>query len=141
RCQNSGGRSGIVVYVPVWTVGTGPRSFHSWQAASHALQPMQVVVSMYFATTGSRRIPVFSPQSEAEERRISRVWVGIAASLHFLELHQEGLVLGRPGVRVHGRGRQHVGEGSRVAGVAGEAPMDRETDLPEVLAVDLQRAK
>jgi len=33
--------------LPVCCVGTGGRSFHSWQATSHALQPMQVEVSMY----------------------------------------------------------------------------------------------
>jgi len=37
------------------------RSFHSWQATSHALQPMQVLVSMYFATVGSLRSPVPPP--------------------------------------------------------------------------------
>jgi hypothetical protein len=31
---------------------------------------MQVLVSMNFDTTGRRRIPVFSPHSDAEERRI-----------------------------------------------------------------------
>src|SRR4051812_28935662 len=33
---------------------------------------MQVDVSMSLETTGSDRIPVFSPRSDAEERRVSR---------------------------------------------------------------------
>jgi hypothetical protein len=41
-------------------------------AASQALQPMQVVVSMYFDTVGTDRIPDRLPHTAAEERRISR---------------------------------------------------------------------
>jgi len=37
--------SGSVWYVPICTVVSGGRSFHSWHATSHALQPMQVDVS------------------------------------------------------------------------------------------------
>ena len=79
------------------------RSFHSWQATSHALQPMQVEVSMSFETAGSERRPVPLPQTEAEERRISRFWYAMAASSRLLDLHEEGLELRRPGVRVDGR--------------------------------------
>jgi len=65
---------GSVWYVPVCCVCASGRSFHSWQATSQALQPMQMVVSMYFATVGSLRSPVPPPRSEAEERRISSPW-------------------------------------------------------------------
>src|SRR6478672_10379512 len=67
RFQKFASRVGRVWYVPVCVVATVPRSFHSWQAASHALQPMQVLVSMYLETTGMLRIPVFDPHTEADE--------------------------------------------------------------------------
>ena len=41
-------------------------------AASQALQPIHVVVSMYFETVGTDRMPDWLPHTEAEERRISR---------------------------------------------------------------------
>src|ERR1700733_8541448 len=100
-----------------------PRSFHSWQATSHALHPIQVDVSMYLETVGVSRIPDRDPQTEAEERRISRFCVLMAAPSRLLELDEEGLELRRPGIRVHRGGRQHVGEGPRVALLAGEAPV------------------
>src|SRR5262245_6226442 len=96
---------------------------------------MQVEVSMYLETVGSRRMPVSVPGSEAEERRISSV----AGTLGLLQPHEERLVLGRPGVRVHRRGRQQVRERALVLRVAREAPMDGEADLPDLLAVDGER--
>src|SRR6187549_716819 len=56
-----------------------------------------------------------------------------------LQLDQERLVLRRPGVGVHGERGQHVGERPGVVLGAGEAPVDREPDLPDLLAVDLER--
>src|SRR5262249_27397292 len=103
------------------------RSFHSTQAASHALQPMHVVVSMYLETVGTVRMPVWLPQTDAEERRISRVCVLMVAS-RLLELDQERLELGRPGVGVHGGRRQEVREGAGVVGVPRVTPVDREAD-------------
>jgi hypothetical protein len=41
-------------------------------AASQALHPMHVVVSMYLDTVGTERIPERLPQTAPEERRISR---------------------------------------------------------------------
>ena len=64
--------SGSVWYVPICTVVSGGRSFHSWHATSHALQPMQVDVSTSFVTVGCSRIPG-AGADEAEMRRISRV--------------------------------------------------------------------
>src|SRR5438093_7754958 len=136
RFQKLGSSEGIVWYVPVCRVDTGPRSFHSWHATSHALQPMQVVVSMNFETTGSWRIPVAPPERDAEERRISRLWAAMAVLLRLLELDEEGLVLRRPGVRVTGGRRQQVGQRPGVAGLARKAPVDGEADLPQLLAVD-----
>ncbi len=60
--------------MPTCSVGAIGRSFHSWQATSHALQPMQMEVSMYLATTGILRSALPPPRSEAEERRISNPW-------------------------------------------------------------------
>src|SRR5215831_4331233 len=50
RFQKFGASDGIVWYEPAWVVLAIGRSFHSWHATSHALQPMQVEVSMYLAT-------------------------------------------------------------------------------------------
>src|SRR5215472_4642973 len=72
RFQYCGWRVGRVWYVPVCSVLTGGRSFHSWHATSQALHPMQVDVSMYLETTGTERMPERLPRTEAEERRISR---------------------------------------------------------------------
>src|SRR6185436_15736017 len=106
RFQNSACSVGSVWYVPKAWLATGARSFHSWQATSQALQPMQVVVSMYFATLGDLRRLVDSPRSEAEERRISPEFTPRAS--HLLDLDQERLVLGRPHVRLEHRGRERV---------------------------------
>src|SRR6516165_1721625 len=100
RFQYSAFSVGSVWYVPTCFVATGPRSFHSWQATSQALQPMQVVVSMYLETTCALRIPERLPQTEAEERRMSSVMFVLLLS-GFLELDEERLELGRPGVWVH----------------------------------------
>src|SRR5215831_9720926 len=116
-----------------------PVSFHSTHAASQALQPMHVVVSMYLETTGTVRIPDRLPQTEAEERRISRFCTLIFASSRLVQLDQEGLELGGPGVRIHGRGGQEVGQRAGVVGVAGVAPVNGEADLPYLLPIDLHR--
>src|SRR6266498_4178066 len=105
------------------------------QAASQALQPMQVVVSMYFETVGTLRIPDRLPRTEAEERRISRFWLMIVLPSRFLEFDQEGLELGRPRVRIHRGRRQQVGEWPGVGRVSGVAPVDGEPDLPHLLSV------
>src|SRR6266545_2507829 len=97
RFQYSACRVGSVWYVPVCAVAICRRSFHSMHAASQALQPMQVVVSMYFATVGTDRIPDRLPHTEAEERRISRFCCTlISSSSSLLDAHEEGLVLRRP---------------------------------------------
>src|SRR5262245_36661987 len=58
RFQKLASSVGIVWYVPVCCVLTSCRSFHSRHATSHALQPMQVVVSMNLETVGRMRMPV-----------------------------------------------------------------------------------
>src|SRR5688572_10846084 len=64
--------AGIVWYVPLCTVGSGGRSFHSWHATSHALQPMHVDVSMSFVTIGCTWTPE-AGADVAEMRMMSRV--------------------------------------------------------------------
>src|SRR5438876_177434 len=90
----------------------------AWNFGTSKGQPVPVVVSMNFETTGSWRIPVAPPQRDAEERRISRLWAAMAVLLRLLELDEEGLVLRRPGVRVTGGRRQQVGQRPGVAGLA-----------------------
>src|ERR1700712_344377 len=102
---------------------------------------MQVVVSMYLDTTGSSRSPVFSPRSAAECCRISSWGELLIAPSRLLQLDQEGLVFRSPGVGVHRGRRQHVGERAGVTLGARKAPVDRKPDLPDLLAVDLERGE
>src|SRR5450759_1877636 len=141
RFQKPASSVGIVWYVPTWCVDSGGRSFHSWHATSQALQPMQVDVSMYLATVGTLLMPEGLPQTEAEERRISRLCtLMIVASSRLLELDEERLELGRPRVWIHRGGRQESRQRSGMPGGAGRvAPVEGEADLPQLLPVDLQR--
>src|SRR5512140_2286224 len=97
---------------------------------------MQVVVSMYFATVGAVRMPVWVPHMEAEERLISSVCAMIASS-RLVQLHQEGLVLRRPGVRVAHRSGQEIRQRAGMPLGGRIAPMQREADLPQLLPIDL----
>src|SRR5215475_10773176 len=98
RFQKFALRSGCVWYVPNCaftgsTISSIPsRSFHSWQATSQALQPIQVVVSISLTTWGASRTPV-AGEGLAEILLISML-LGMVAhllSLHFLQFHQKGL--------------------------------------------------
>src|SRR5262249_14948864 len=109
------------------------------QATSQALQPMQVVVSMYFETVGMLRRPERLPRTEAEERRISRFCTLMAASSNLLDFDLERLVLGRPDVWFEHRGSQEVGEWPDAH--PREAPVDGEADLPDVFSVHVQRSE
>src|SRR5437870_6991638 len=102
------------------------RSFHSTHAASHALQPMQVVVSMYFETTSFVRRPVLDPHIVAEERLTSSACSLIVASSRLLQIHEERFVLRRPDVRVAGRRREEIRQRSFVAFCRCITPMNRE---------------
>src|ERR1035438_2071509 len=97
--------------------------------AGQALHPMHVDVSMYLATVGTLRMPEGLPQTEAEERRISRLCtLTIVSPSRLLELDEECLELGRPRVRIHGGGRQEIRQRSGMPGVAGRvAPVDRKS--------------
>src|SRR5208337_4775313 len=57
RFQKCGAVSGIVWYELSKVVGVNGMSFHSTQATSQALQPMQVVVSTSLQTSRSRCMP------------------------------------------------------------------------------------
>jgi hypothetical protein len=73
------------------------------QATSQALQPMQVVVSMYLATLGVLRMPLASPSIAAEERRISSPFAFMPAP-HLLDAHR-----GRSCTRCPHVGLEHGG--------------------------------
>src|SRR5512140_860670 len=124
RFQKSASSSRIVWYEPGLVTDVAERSFHSWQATSQALQPMQVVVSTSFATVGRERIPDSPPRREAEERRISRFCTAIVAPSGLLDLDEEGLEFRRERVRVEDRRRQEVRQRPGVARVPGIAPVD-----------------
>src|SRR5271154_3301401 len=100
---------------------------------------MQGGVSVYFGAVGALRSPERLPQTEAEERRMSKPWA-IAPSSGSLELDEKRLELRRPRVGVHRRRCQEVRQRTSVARVArGVAPVQGKADLPHLLAVDFQR--
>src|SRR5262245_22171784 len=100
---------------------------------------MHVVVSMYLETVAWVLIPERPPQTEAEERRMSRLMSLLLS--RFLEFDEEGLELGRPGIRVHRRGRQEIGERAGVAVRRFVAPVQGEADLPELFPVHRHRTQ
>src|SRR5436309_15274994 len=99
---------------------------------------MQVVVSMYFETSGALRMPVEAPKREAEACWISSGWIVMAASSSLLDVHEERFVFGRPGVRIACRWRQEVGQRPLMPLRRRVAPVNREADVPQLLAVDLE---
>src|SRR5258708_19304863 len=99
---------------------------------------MHVVVSMYFATGGSERMPVPVPHMDAEERLISSVCEAIVVSSSLLERHKECLVFGRPGIRITHRCCEEVRQRTGMALCAGVAPVDRKPDLPDAFPVAIQ---
>src|ERR1700730_4064397 len=113
------------------------------QATSQALQPMQVVVSMSLHTVYSRWVssPGMLP-AWAEIFWMRSVACLMTRSL-FLNLHEETLELGCVGVGVDDRGGESVGERFRcfafVLGDTSIAPMEGDSDLVSLLAVDLHR--
>ena len=73
---------GIVWYVLSKVVCWNGMSFHSTHATSHALQPMQVVTSMYLQTSSSRCTPRPGMlPGWAEMALICRIPLGIAYAL------------------------------------------------------------
>src|SRR5213075_2244665 len=118
-------------------------SFHSTQATSQALQPMQVVTSMYLQTSSWRWTPAPGTLPEcAEMALIWRVPVGMGC-LNLFQLHEEALELGRIRVRiVDGRCepiRDRPGVSALVFGDAAIPLMDRQADLIRALAIDHHR--
>src|SRR5690242_397370 len=99
---------------------------------------MQVVVSMYFETSGALRMPVAEPKREAEACWISSGWMVMAASSCLLDVHEERFVFRRPGVRIARRWRQEVRQRTFMPLRRGVAPVNREADVPDLLAVDLE---
>ena len=82
--------------VPTCSVGATGRSFHSWQATSHALQPMhvrRVDVLRHRRHARACRLPAAAERGgrAADLERLAACHC--ATSLRLLELHQEGLVL------------------------------------------------
>src|SRR5476649_636747 len=98
---------------------------------------MQMVVSMYLDTVGTLRMPVWVPRNPADDCLISRPWS--VAIFTFLQLDQESLEFGRPGIWIHRRRSEEVRERPCVRRVVLVAPMDGESDVPERLAADVQR--
>src|SRR5207249_3223566 len=134
----------MVWYVLSNVVGWNGMSFHSTHATSHALQPMQVVTSMYLQTSSSRCTPrPGTPSGCAEMALIWSMPVGMMRLLSLLELHQEALELGRVRVGVdHGRRQQVHAVERRHACIFRDAaisPVDRDADLVRLLAVDQHR--
>src|SRR6218665_1237847 len=114
-------------------------SFHSEQAVWQALQPMHLETSMSLATSpeaGARTLG--GGVGGAEGRLMSRDCDDMAAPSDLLDLDQEGLEFGRVRVAVAHEGCQVVGD-EALLGDPLEAPVDRDADMVDGLAVDLQR--
>src|SRR5215469_15108768 len=117
-------------------------SFHSTQATSQALQPMQVVVSMSLQTSGWRCTPL--PGVGPGWAEICWIWSvfrsAISASLCFLELHQEALEFRRVSVGIDDRRSEKIGR--RFGGFslvfldAQEAEVNRNSYLIGLLAIN-----
>src|SRR5205823_10596761 len=73
-------------------------SFHSTHATSHALQPMQVVTSMYLQTSSSRWTP--APGTLPEWPEMALIWSVPVAMINFFFMlagpHPRSLSLGGP---------------------------------------------
>src|SRR5215468_8488836 len=108
------------------------------QAIWQALQPMHLVTSISLATS-----PVCAPRAwggaivVAERRMISSDCSAIVRLLCLLDLDEERFELRRLRIAVADRGRKRVREEAGLRH-AGEAPMDRDTDLVQRLAIDRQ---
>src|ERR1700680_2672670 len=100
---------------------------------------MHVVVSMYLATTVFWRTPVLVPHMEAEERLISSACTVMIASSRLFQIHEKRLVLRCPGIRIADRRRKEIRQRTLVPLCRRIAPVDRESDVPDVFFVDLQR--
>src|SRR5450432_347001 len=125
-------------------VGENGMLFHSTQATSHALQPIQVVVSISLQTSRSRCASLPGTEPAWPEIFCTRsVACPIPDNLRFLYLHKKALELGRIRIRVNDRGRQRVHQHARsfpfVLGDSAEAPVDGNADLKSFLAVNLHR--
>ncbi len=115
------------------------------QAAWQALQPMQRLTSISFATSASWSRAEGGVAVEAEIRMKSCDCRSATGSLphadrrvDFLDVHQEGLELGRLRVGVPHRRGQRVGAVA-FQRLAGEAPVERHADHVGRLAVDHHR--
>src|SRR5208282_4711623 len=99
----------MVWYVLSKTVAPKGRSFHSMQATSQALQPMQVVVSISLQTVSWRWVssPGTVPACAEIFWMRSAAWL-MAALLRFLYFDQEALKFRGMRVGINDRRRQHV---------------------------------
>src|SRR5271166_1837451 len=117
-------------------------SFHSTQATSHALHPMQVVVSMSLHTLSCRCVPSPATGPGWAEicwiRNVPRSPIS-SLPLDFLQLHQESFEFRCVGIRINDSWRQQIGWclGGPAFGLGNpqEAPMDRHPDLVGLLAI------
>src|SRR5246127_2903442 len=141
RVQERSLRSAGFWYPPTLVPISSRRSFHSMHATWQALQPMHLVVSMSLAT-----LPVYdcrtlgSGMVVAERRTMSRDCRAIVLPLDLLDLDQEGLELRRLRVAIADKRRQRVGKVPRLREPL-EAPVDRNADVVQRLAVHLHRAQ
>src|SRR5579884_4306090 len=115
------------------------RSFHSMQATSQALHPMQVVVSISLQTCSSLWVPSPGTGPACPEMRWIRsvAWL-MAAPLDLFQLHQEALELRGERIGVHHRWAEQVGRVARrtIGADAHVTPVNGDTDLVDLLAVN-----
>src|SRR6266436_2891117 len=132
----------MVWYVLSKVVSANVYPFHSRHATSHALQPMQVVVSTSLQTCSARSTP--APGTVPAWPEIfticSDAWL---IPLCFFDLHKKALELRRECVWIYHSWAKSIGNGSRVPRFvflnAAVALMNRHANLEYPLAIDHHR--
>src|SRR6266436_356772 len=129
----------MVWYVLSKVVSANVYPFHSRQATSHALQPMQVVVSTSLQTCSARSTP--APGTVPAWPEIFTIWSDAwFIPLCLFDLHKKALELRRECVWIYHSWAKSIGNGSRVPRFVflntAIALMNRYTDLEDSLAID-----
>ena len=118
-------------------------SFHSTQATSQALQPMQVVMSISLQTSARRAARLRRARSGVAGDGLDAQCCLAHAPHSLLHFDQESLELGRVRVGIDDRRRKQLAGCQRglafVFGDAAIAPVNRDADLVGLLAVDHHR--
>src|SRR5580692_8980480 len=125
------------------TVSPNGKSFHSMHATSQALQPMQVVVSISFATVYSRCVSCPGTGPEWPEIFCMRSASWLIGPLNLFHFHEKPLEFRRVRVRIDRRMRQLIHQLARglafVFRDAAIAPVEWNADLIDLFPINHHR--